>query len=128
MTKLKDLISTSEIETKETDASVLVSKTSEGTIEVNDPNFIEKLHQYRDLQDKLSLMKSIEKEVDNLKEFFKEYANLHDAQNITMFGISVVKITEIEKSTFDSKNFKLHYPEMYKEFSKESSYKTVKVN
>lgn len=128
MTKLKDLISTSEIETKEQESSALVTQTSEGTIEVNDPNFIEKLHQYREYQNQLESLKETQKKADELKDYFKEYANIHNAQNITMFGISVVKITEVEKSTFDSKNFKLHYPEMAKEFEKISSYKTVKVN
>ena len=128
MTKLKDLISTSEIETKEAESSALVTQMSEGTIEVNDPNFIEKLHQYREYQNQLESLKETQKKADELKDYFKEYANIHNASNITMFGISVVKITEVEKTTFDSKSFKLHYPEMAKEFEKASSYKTVKVN
>lgn len=134
MTKLKDLIANDkQLEVtmnqfNQEQVDVLVKKTSEGIIEVSDPNFIEKLHQYRDLQKKEEELKAISKQQDELKEYFKNYAELHDADTIQMFGINVVQIKETERSSFDSKNFKLHYPEMAKEFEKTTKYKTVKIN
>ena len=101
----------------------IVDEYFEGKLEIEKPRQqgVEVIRQYEDkLLGYLKMEKEIKEFKDKFNEVVLEYMRANGDKSYKTDNISITRVMETTKKTFDSKKFKEDYPELFEKYQKES--------